>query len=149
MQQELEACRRERDECLEGWKRSKADLENYKREEEKRVSALVKFSGESLIRDLLPVLDSFDAAGRSGEEVPEGLRAIRGQITGILNRHGVEEIKVSPGDPFDPSEQEAVGETESEVPEGDVAQIMATGYRFHEKILRAAQVKISKGQTNE
>lgn len=142
---ELEECKKERDECMEGWKRAKADLENYKKEEETRVSGLVKFSLESLLKDMIQILDSFDAAIQN-EEKSNGLQAIRGQTLEALKRHGVEEIKVGPGDEFDPAKHEAIGEVESEIEEGNVAEIIAKGYTLHEKILRAAQIKISKGQ---
>jgi molecular chaperone GrpE len=59
---ELTKCQKERDEYLDGWKRAKADLINYKKDEAKRFEAVVKFANEAIIRDLINVLDSFDLA---------------------------------------------------------------------------------------
>ena len=61
-QDELSKCQKERDEYLDGWKRAKAELANYKKDEGKRFEAVVKFANESLIRELITVLDSFDLA---------------------------------------------------------------------------------------
>ena len=59
---ELTKCKRECGEYLDGWKRAKADLINYKKEETKRFEGISRFSQEILIRDLINVLDSFDLA---------------------------------------------------------------------------------------
>jgi len=50
---ELAKCQKEKDEYLDGWKRAKADLINYKKDEAQRFENIVKFANESLIRDLI------------------------------------------------------------------------------------------------
>ncbi|MFA6135839.1 MAG: nucleotide exchange factor GrpE [Candidatus Paceibacterota bacterium] len=50
------------EEYLDGWKRAKADLANYKKDESKRFEAVLKFANEQIIRDAVLVLDSFDLA---------------------------------------------------------------------------------------
>ena len=62
LQEELEKISKERDEYLDGWRRSKADLINYKKEELKRLEEMAKFGNEEVIRDLISVLDSFELA---------------------------------------------------------------------------------------
>jgi len=59
---DLKMCLKDKEEYLSGWKRAKADLENYKREEASRVEMLVKFANVTLLKDLLAVMDSFDLA---------------------------------------------------------------------------------------
>ena len=59
---EVLKCQKERDEYLDGWKRAKADLINYKKDEAKRFETIIKFSQEAIIRDLINILDSFDLA---------------------------------------------------------------------------------------
>ena len=59
---ELEQLKKERDEYLNGWKRAKADLINYQKEEIQRLDEMAKYAKGSLVKDLIAVLDSFDLA---------------------------------------------------------------------------------------
>ncbi len=146
---ELEACTREKEEYLNGWKRAKADLINYKKEELTRAGELIRFSNEELLRELIQVLDSFDLAFRTNDEAgaPEkGLLLIRSQFEGMLKRNGLEEIKAA-GEPFNPALHEAIEEVESEKPAGVVVEEIARGWKLHEKVIRPSRVKISKSKT--
>ena len=58
----LAECETKRDEYLSGWQRERADFQNYKKEEMKRAGELRGMLTESIIHELLPVLDSFDIA---------------------------------------------------------------------------------------
>ena len=58
----LHLCEQERAEYLAGWQRAKADLINYKKEQEAKISEIFKFANEGLIYEILPVLDSFELA---------------------------------------------------------------------------------------
>src|SRR3989344_1580085 len=80
---ELAKCEKERDEYLDGWKRAKADLANYKKDELKHFEEFAKWSQESLIREVIVVLDSFDLALVSSdgdEQSKRGLQLIRNQL---------------------------------------------------------------------
>ncbi len=57
---ELRKCKKEREEYLDGWKRTKADFINYKKEEVKRFREFAKLSNEALVLELITVLDSFN-----------------------------------------------------------------------------------------
>src|SRR3989344_7384391 len=94
---ELDKLKQERDEYLNGWKRAKADLMNYQRDESKRLQDAMKYGMEMVMRDLILVLDSFALAETAGKE-DEGTKAIRNQLEDILRRQGLEKMKVSPGD---------------------------------------------------
>jgi len=147
----LAACEKLRDEYLDGWKRAKADFENYRKEERARAEAVVKFANEVLIMDCLHVLDSFDlglATVSDGDHARKGMELIRGQLEEVLRRYGVERIKVKPGDAFDPVRHEGVGEVVSGVPPATVAEEVSAGYLLHGKLVRPARVKLSKGRTD-
>jgi molecular chaperone GrpE (heat shock protein) len=62
LQAQVQKLTGERDEYLDGWRRSKADFINYKKEEAKRIEEVVSFGNISIIKELLAVLDSFDLA---------------------------------------------------------------------------------------
>lgn len=150
---ELDQCKREREEYLDGWRRAKADLINFKKEEAERLSALLRTGNENIIRDLITVLDSFDlgiiATGESNPAVMKGMVLIKTQLEDILKRHGLEKIAVTKGEMFDPAKHEAIGEMDSEYPEGAVAEEVERGYRLYDRVIRAARVRVSKGETKQ
>lgn len=148
VEKDFETCRKEREEYLDGWKRAKADLANYKKEEAERVGKIVKFANEALLHDAISVLDSFEVgivALEKHEEAQKGMKLIMMQLEEVLRRHGLEPINAPPGADFDPARHEAIGETESEFPEGVVAEETKRGYFLGGKIIRPAKVKLSKG----
>ncbi len=139
---ELEKLKQERDEYLNGWKRAKADLMNYQRDESKRLQDAMKYGMEMVMRDLILVLDSFALAETAGKE-DEGTKAIRNQLSDVLKRQGLEKMKVSPGDKFDPNFHESLGEIPVEGGEsGSVAVEIEAGYLLHGKVVRPARVKV-------
>jgi molecular chaperone GrpE len=143
----LEAVRKEAEELLAGWQRAKADLANFKREESERLERFAKVAAANLMRDLLPVLDSFalgiTAIGKDPAAV-KGFEAIRAQFESTLARHGLSRIKVERGDLFDPGKHEAMGEVPRSPtgggPPGSIAEEIASGYLLHEAVLRPAKV---------
>lgn len=148
-QDELSQCRKERDEYLEGWKRAKADLSNYKKDEAKRFELFAHFSQESLVKELINVLDSFDLAliseeVKSDSKTEKGLYLIRQQLEDILRRNGLERIIISVGDPFDPALHEAIVQVESDKPSGTIVEEVERGYLLNGKLIRPARVKVGK-----
>lgn len=156
----LEQCRKERDEYLDGWKRAKADLINYKKEEAKRFETIVKFSNEALVKDLINVLDSFDLALAALEsrtrndaeqtrtdaekKVLRGMYLIRTQMEDILRKNGLEPVVVSVGQQFNPALQMAIASVESDKPSGTVVEEVERGYLLNGKLIRPARVKVAK-----
>jgi len=147
---ELTICKEERDEYLNGWKRAKADLINYKKEEARRLEEIVKFSTSDLVEDIIPVFDSFDLAITTLEKdthAEKGIHMIRAQLEDTLKKRGLETVKTKAGDVFDPTMHESVGEIDSEHPPGTIAQEIERGYKLHGRVVRAARVKLSKEKT--
>ena len=146
---ELEKYQKERDEYLDGWKRAKADLINYKKDEAKRFEMMIKFANESLIKELVNVLDSFDLAlislGNDGDgKIQKGLYLIRHQLEDALKQQGLERIIVSVGQPFNPALQEAIASIESDKPSGMIIEEVERGYLLNGKLIRPARVKVAK-----
>lgn len=140
-------CEKQKDEYLAGWQRAKADFLNYKKEELQRLQEFAKYGHEELMRELISVLDSFDlgiAALEKAGPIEKGIYMIKAQIEDVTRRHGMERIKISPGDAMNPLEMESIGEMESTMPPGTVAEEIERGYRLHEKVIRPARVKIAK-----
>ena len=156
---ELTKCKRERDEYLNGWKRAKADLINYQKDETKRFQEMAKFASMDLVADVIPVLDSFAALERilEGEPRPDaasgrdltGMRLVQRQLEDVLKKRGLARMIVASGTPFDPAFHESVGETESEAPPGTIAEEIERGYLLHGRVVRPVRVKLSKGTANQ
>jgi len=135
------------DEYLEGWKRAKADLINYKKDEAKRVDAVIKFANENIISDMIDVLDAFDLALgtlQDDSKAQKGVYLIRTKLEDILKRYGLEKVAVAVGDQFDPSLHDAVASVESDKPSGTVTEEVECGYMLHGKLIRATRVKVAK-----
>lgn len=140
-------CQNERDEYLDGWKRAKADLINYKKDEIKRFEIMMKFANESLIKELIGVLDSFSLALNNLEKegrAEKGIYLIRTQLEDILKKSGLEKIAVSVGDIFNSAFCEALATIESDKPSGTVIEEIESGYSLNGKIIRPARVKVAK-----
>lgn len=146
---ELEKCEKEREEYLNGWKRAKADLINYQKEESKRFEELLKFANAGMIRELITVLDSFDLALAAMEKegkAEKGVYMIQTQLGEVLKKNGLERMPASVGGAFDPNLQETVGEVESDKPPGTIIEEVAKGYLLNGRVIRPARVKISKNK---
>jgi len=145
---ELEQLQRERDEYLNGWQRARADFANYKKQEVDRLAEALRYSAEEIVGDIVRVLDSFDlglaAAEKEGKD-EKGMHMIRAQLEDTLKRRGLERIELSPGDPFDPSVAASIGEVDAELPPGSIALVVSPGYRLFGKVIRPAQVQLTKG----
>ena len=138
---------KERDEYLDGWQRARAELANYKREESKRFDDMMKFANNTLIRDLITVIDNFELAIISMErhgEVEKGIYLIKAQLEDILKQNGLEKMTVEIGSPFDPSVHEAVASVESELESGSIVEEIERGYYLHDKLIRPSRVKVAQ-----
>lgn len=148
LDEKLQKCEQEQKEYLEGWQRAKADYVNYKNEEGRRMEDMARFITAGFVQDILPVLDSFDLALHSSKgvapEVERGILLIRTQFEDVLKRRGVEGIKVTPGDIFNPEIHESIGEIDSDFSEGVVAEEVQRGYILRGKVLRPARVRLAK-----
>jgi molecular chaperone GrpE len=131
--------------------RNQADLENYRKRMAREKTEAVQYANASLIRSLLPILDSFEmglqAAKAEGEDsvIYQGMVMVRKQFDELLAEEGVETIE-SIGADFDPNQHEAIQqEWSDEAPEGAIIGELRRGFRLNDRLLRAANVVISKG----
>jgi len=136
---------RERDELRALAQRVQADFENYRKRVLREQTALAERAAESLIEQLLPVLDNFELALLSLEEADEkirkGVELVYADFISVLERHGLERIDAE-GVPFDPEVHEAVLHDAGEG-EPKVVETMRTGYRLRGRVLRPAMVKVA------
>lgn len=127
-----------------------AEFDNFRKRAERDALEFRRRAKDDVLLSLLEVLDNLDRAlesstDRGPDELLEGLKAIRNQMSGVLSREGFEPI-VAIGQPFDPFEMEAVMRMPSdEVAEGDVVGELQRGYRGKGYVLRHSKVIVSSG----
>lgn len=134
------------EEYLNNWKRERADFINYKNDQSKRMKEIAQYAKEEMAVKLIPILDSFDIALKSipDNDWAKGVLYIKTQIIDLLKSYGIEEIK-SENDDFNPKIQEAVEIVEKKgIGPGKVIEEIRKGYIHNGKIIRPAQVKVSK-----
>ena len=69
---------------------------------------------------------------------------VQKQMLEILNRAGLEKVG-EPGEDFDPNFHDAIMQEEKEgVPSGSIIEVLQPGYKYQDKLLRAAMVKVAK-----
>ena len=147
LKEELEKISKEKDEYLDGWRRSKADLINYKKDEFKRLEEMAKFGSEDMIKELVSVLDSIDLGMVALEKigpVEKGFYMIRSKLEDIMKRRGLVRIKVEVNDKFNPLSHESVASIEGDGESGSVAEEVEAGYMMYDKVLRPTRVKLFK-----
>jgi molecular chaperone GrpE len=129
--------------------RERADLENFKRRQAREKADALRFANESLLRDLLPIIDNLDRAiehartSREVDAIAKGVDMVLRSLTDALERHGVKIVEAR-GRPFDPAHHEAIGHVESEHPPNTVVDEHQRGYLLHDRLLRPALVTIGK-----
>lgn len=143
----------ERDEYLDSLRRLQADFENYRKRVMKQQAELAERAAESLVEKLLDVLDTFDLAVAHGEGMAQGYA----KLVEALEKEGLERIDPE-GQPFDPTEHDAVAHeaaqpSEAEGADGsggadgsagvaEVSGVMRPGYRWKGRVLRPAMVRV-------
>lgn len=131
-----------------------ADFDNAKKRLTREREEFVRFSQENLIRQLLPVLDNFERAlahagesktsGKANEAlkgIVAGVQMVFKQLTDVLKKEGLTRLQCV-GEKFDPHQHEVVSYLEEEGPEEVVAEEVEAGYRLHDRLLRAAKVRV-------
>ena len=134
--------------------RSQAEMENIKRRNKKDKEDWLKFANESLIKEMLPVLDNLEKAlshsnnENSIDALKEGIHLTLKGLKDSLSRSGLEEVKAL-GEPFDPCFHEAVSEiSDSRAKPGTVVTELQKGYVLNRRLIRPAMVVVNKKQAN-
>jgi len=151
LQEELDLCKKKRDDYLNGWKRAKADYINLKKDFEKREKEMAQFANAALILEIIPIYDNFKLAWqhipedhRKEDEWLKGIEQIKNQFKTLLKNLQIEEIKTV-GEKFDPKVHEAVGKEKVEGKKSEtIIEEVKGGYKFYDKVLEPAKVKVAE-----
>ncbi len=137
--------------------RALAETENIRRRIEKESADARAYAVTSFARDLLSVIDNLERAlasvsaeqrasgGAPMTTLIEGVELTARDLTTVLGRHGVKRLDPK-GEKFDPNFHQAMFEAPNEsVPSGAVSEVVQSGWKIADRVLRPALVGVSKG----
>lgn len=146
-------------ESLDGWKRERADFENYKKRQTENSKDIIFYANLNLILEILPILDNFYSATK---HIPEkqkneawitGIMYIQKQLEKVLKDNGISQIEVGRGDEFDPQIHEAIENKtknytkkeekdiqKNKLEKEKIKEVLSNGYKMKERVIRPARV---------
>lgn len=131
---------------------SQADAINYRKRKDEEMSKMLKFCNEDLVKELLPIIDTFERAidmddDNLEDEVSKflsGFKMMYCNLISILESYGVKAIDGS-NKPFDPTYHQAVmTEKSDKLESGMIIEVLQKGYLLKDKVIRPAMVKVSE-----
>ena len=155
LEEELAKLKADVDHWKNEYYRAYADTKNLRNNLEKEHSDIIKYRAMGFIEDLLPVLDSFHTALANEPTSQElknylvGFQFVYRNLVSVLENEGVKEIAPNVGDKFSDKTMNAVDVTEQEGEENLVTKVYAKGYELHGRLIRPAQVSVSKNKKEE
>lgn len=146
-----------RQEASDNWKkyvRERADMDNFRKRQERVFADRVQQQKKALLHNLLGVVDNVERAlvyqdtlDRQG--LQQALRMVQWQMNEVLRGQGLAPV-ATVGEPFNPYLHEAIEAVEdSDKPEGTIVEEVLKGYTLGEEMLRPARVKVSMGNGNK
>lgn len=128
-----------------------AEFDNFKKRTAKERVELMKTAGQSVIRDILPVLDDFERAMKAldidkdnPQKEDEGMRLIYHKLLRNLGNQGLKQMEVM-GEVFDADLHEAITDVPGdESMKGKIIDVIEQGYYLNDKIIRYAKVVIGR-----
>jgi molecular chaperone GrpE len=155
LEAKVEAARQEAQLNYDRFLRVSAEFDNYRKRSARETQDFRKYANESLLKELLPVVDTLELAIKSAREESKGQESIVNgidltlkEILRVLNKFGVQPIEAL-NQPFDPVFHQAVVGQESDThPKNTVIQELQKGYTLHDRLLRPAMVVVAKPKTD-
>lgn len=148
---ELQKLKAERDSLLDRLARAQAEFENARRRASKEQQDFRDYATMDSLKSLLPVIDSFERALQAKSDTGDfrsGIELIYKQLQDALAKLGVRAIPAK-GEPFDPRYHEAIEMVEtSDAADHEVLEELQRGYKFRDRLLRPAMVKVAKNSGN-
>jgi molecular chaperone GrpE len=147
---ELEKLRADVQEAGDRMLRAQAELDNYRKRARRELEDSLRYATLPLLRDLLPVIDNIGRALAAAEKLTEqsglvdGVKLVAQTFESVLARHDCKKIDAL-GKPFDPAFHEAIMQQPSaDHPPQTVLLVAQDGYTLHDRVVRPAQVIVSR-----
>jgi len=122
--------------------RALADAENARKRFQADAASAQKYAIERFAENLLPVMDSLEAALKSRDV--SGVELTLRQLKSALEKAAVRELDPKPGERFDPYRHQAMAAVEAQADPNTVVAVMQKGYLLHDRVLRPALVTVAK-----
>ena len=130
--------------------RLRADFENYKRRVQLDKASDFKYRAQSVLTDILPVLDNFERAlavettSEEAASLVKGVDMVYRTLLEAVKKEGLEQIEAQ-GVAFDPNFHQAVMQEQDDSQEsGIVLQELQKGYKLKDRVLRPSMVKVNE-----
>jgi len=140
------------DEQRDAWLRALADADNARKRAQADIAQARKYAAERIVEELLPVMDSLEAALGAAGAGPDALRAgvelTQRQLRQAFERAGVAEVDPGAGQRFDPHRHQAMSAVEADQEPNTVLEVMQKGYTLHDRVVRPALVTVAKAVEN-
>lgn len=151
LEKKLETAQQEAQANYDRLLRTTAEFENYKKRSNRELQDFRKYANETLLKELLPVVDNLELAvktaregGNGQEPIADGIDLTLKEILRVLNKFGVQAVEAL-NQPFDPVfHQAVVGEESDKHPKNTVIQELQKGYTLHDRLLRPSMVVVAK-----
>lgn len=150
LRRQLEEAQAKADEYLDQWRRSVAEFSNFRKRMERDRQEFQKAATADFLKRLLPVVDDMERAFAhlpaelAGHEWVIGMQMVYQKLVDLLYQEGLQPIEAEDGQ-FDPFSHEAVSYEESaDHEDGAIIDVVRRGYRFGERVLRPAQVRVAR-----
>ena len=147
LKRQLEEAQTKLTESLDGWQRSMADFQNYKKRVERDYEMVKASMKGDIIKKVLPMLDDLERAlqNRPADEAwAGGIELIVRKFQNLLDSEGIKRIDAK-GEAFDPAFHEAISHEPSEdVESGHVIDVVQNGYMLGERVIRPALVRVAQ-----
>ncbi len=141
------------DEQRDAWLRALADAENARKRAQSDIAQARKYAAERIVEELLPVMDSLEAALGAAGASPGALRAgvelTQRQLRNAFERSGVTEVNPANGQRFDPHRHQAMAAVEADQEPNTVVAVLQKGYTLHDRVVRPALVSVAKAKAVE
>ena len=151
LEQELNSLQAQVEEQQDGWLRTRADFDNYKKRVQRDAQRTHQDAVASIIKSYLTIADDLERALKNkpdGKEVAgwiNGIELIYKKLINLIKNQGVERMDVNPGDEFDPNIHEAITQEEHpDFQDGQIIDIVQPGYRIDDRIIRPAMVRVAR-----
>lgn len=146
---ELQKVKAERDSLLDRLARTQAEFDNARKRAARDQQEFREYAVADAIKSLLPAMDSLERALQvksDASELRSGVELIYKQMLAALGKLSVHPVAAK-GEPFDPRYHEAIEMVETtDAPDHQVIEELQRGYKFKDRLLRPAMVKVAKNQ---
>jgi molecular chaperone GrpE len=147
LKKQLEEAQAQAADFKDGWQRSRAEFDNYRKRIEKENQQVYQNAVGSIIKRYLPILDDLERAlqARPADLAwAAGIELIYRKLQSILDSEGLQRIEAE-GKLFDPNFHEAIAQEHSDViPSSHVVAVVQNGYMLGERVIRPAMVRVSE-----